>query len=221
MKIVTVLIACIFLCASAYAGVLQRGAEKIEGIIGIGDNKCPECRSCPEKDDVSFKDIKRSPFEVEARLNGFMTPSGGSPQFRTDSFGFTFAHNFSAVLKVYASYDISNIDKTAYENSLYDEKWSYQSITAGVGWYVHPVIEIFFGAGKTFPDNSEGSEELDVTIEYGIKVYMPINALGYRFVCGLLSREAPLADDNTDIQRSQADGSTNIIFAGVSLPIGW
>ena len=221
----------IFICLSINAfgaepqsekGWITRFGELIDGKSG----KC-ECPACPVLEsgvvcpDTPVKEIKRPPFELEARLDGFVTPTGGTAQFSGENFTFVLKHNFSAVLNVYGSYSIATVDKTEYENSLYDKTWNYQTVIAGVGWYVHQIIEIHAGAGKTITKNSEGSETLGVTIEYGIKAHWAINTLGYKFIVGLVTREAPLAEEGTDIARSPADASANYIYAGVALPVGW
>ena len=220
MKIFIFLLSFTFVYSNVFAGALEAGAKSVEKFFGVGGEQCPECPKCPDKF-YKLKDVRRSPFEAEVGVSGFITPAGGAPQFRTDSFRITLAHNFSRVLKVYATYDALNVDKIKYENSAYDEKWRYQTISGGIGFYVHPLIEIFAGAGKSLPDNSDGTEELEVSMEYGAKVYLPIKSLGYRVVFGLVSREAKIADEGADIKKSQADGSVNIIFVGLSLPLGW
>lgn len=207
-----------------------QAAEK-EGFITrlgkfIDGKKSSECPVCPTIENgvvcpnTPYDEIKRPPFEVEARLDGFATPAQGSAQFHVDNFSFTFKHNFSPVLNLYSSYSIANIEKTNYENSLYDKTWHYQTLMAGLGWYVHPIIEIFAGVGKVIANNSEGAEELGMAIEYGIKAHWAMNPLGYKFIAGLVTREVPLADENVEIQRSSAEASATYIFAGVALPFG-
>lgn len=203
-------------------GVVTRFGKWIDGVGGKCE--CPACSTlsdqgviCP---DTPVKEIKRPPFEIEARLDGFVTPTGGPAQFTAENFTFSVKHNFSSVLDVYGAYSIATVDKTDYENALYDPVWHYQTIMFGVGWYVHPIVEIYGGAGKTIAKNSEGSEELGLTIEYGIKAHLPLNQLGYKIFFGLVSREAPLADEGTDIARSPADASANYIYCGVALPLG-
>ena len=222
----------IIVCVFLFCIPVTMGAEKDEGFItrigrcfdGTNTCECPECPAlqngvvCPE---MKLKEIKRPAFEIEARLDGFTTPTGGPAQFRAENFTFTGKHNFSPVLNVYGSYGVMTVDKTEYDGSLYHKTWSYQTIMAGVGWYVHPIIEIFAGVGKVIPKNSEGSEELNVAIEYGIKAHWAINAIGYKIIAGLVTREVPMADDGADIRRSQAEASHTSIFAGVALPIGW
>lgn len=191
-----------------------------------GKKQTAECPTCPTKSGVvcpstPYDEIKRPPFEIEARLDGFATPAQGSAQFHMENFSFTFKHNFSPVLNVYGAYSVATLEKTAYENSLYDETWHYQTVMGGIGWYVHPIIEIFGGAGKVMAKNSEGSEDLGLAVEYGIKAHYALNPLGYKFIFGLVTREVPLADEGVDINRSAAEGSATYIFAGVALPVGW
>lgn len=224
----------LFVCLILFS-IPVLGTDKEEGVVTrLGkwldgtSNKC-ECEPCKCSalengvvcPDTPVKEIKRPPFEIEARLDGFATPSGGTAQFSGENFTFTLKHNFSPVLNVYGSYSIAKIDKTEYENSLYDKTWNYQTIVGGIGWYIHPIVEIHAGAGKTMAQNSQGSETLGVTIEYGIRAHWAINQLGYKFIVGLVTREAGLADEGTDIARSPADASANYIYAGVALPVGW
>jgi hypothetical protein len=203
-------------------GIVTRFGKWIDG-----SSKQCECPACPVLEngvvcrDTPLKDIKRPPFEIEARLDFFATPTGGPAQFHAENFAFTFKHNFSRVLNIYGSYAITTIDKNEYVGSLYDRTWSYQTFTAGLGWYIHPVIEIFGGAGKVLPKNSAGTEELAMAIEYGIKAHWAINTLGYKAICGIVTREVPLADEGVDINRSLAEASATYIFAGVALPVGW
>lgn len=188
--------------------------------------KC-ECAACPVIDknvvcpDTPFENVKRPPFEIEAIVDAYSTPSGGSPQLSIENYTFRGKHNFSPVLNVYVSYSTSSVDKIEYPGSLYDKNWQYQTVMAGVGWYIHPVIEIFGGAGKVMAKNSAGSEELGLAVEYGVKAHYALNSLGYKIICGLLTREVPLADDNADITRSQAEASATYIFVGFALPIGY
>jgi len=225
MKKLFILICGILLSFPALAadeGIVTRFGQWIDG----QPDKC-ECPACPALEngvvcpDTPLNEINRPPFEIEVRLDGFVTPTGGSAQFKAENFTFSGKHNFSPVLNVYVSYSIASVDKTEYENSLYDSAWHYQTFMTGIGWYVHPIIEIFGGAGKTMAKNAEGSEELGVTIEYGIKAHWPLNQLGYKLFGGLVTREAPLAEEGSDISRSLADASANYIFIGVALPLGW
>lgn len=209
----------------AMAGPLSSAAETVEGWFNdAGQCECPTCPTvskgvvCP---DTEIKDIQRPPFEVEAILDFYSAPTGGSPQFAAENYTFRGKHNFSSVLNVYGSYSTSSLDKRDYEGSLYDTNWQYQTIMMGVGWYVHPVIEIFGGVGKVMAKNSEGSEELGMAIEYGIKAHYALNQLGYKVVAGLLTREVPLAEEDAHIIRSQAEASATQIYIGVSLPIGY
>jgi hypothetical protein len=212
-----------FPALGADEGVVTRFGKWLDGKTNGGQCECPACPTiqagvvCPS---TPYDEIQRPPFEIESQLDFFATPSGGSAQFHAENFTFRFKHNFSPVLNAYIAYGVSTVNKTEYKSSLYDATWQFQTFTGGVGWYVHPIIEIFGGAGKTMAKNADGSEPLGVTVEYGIKAHWAINQLGYKFIFGLVTRESPLADEGTDIRRSQADASGNFIFAGVALPVG-
>lgn len=208
---------------AAEKGFITKLGEMIDG----KDDKCPVCETCPALakgvicPNTPYDEVRRPAFELEARLDGFVTPAQGSAQFHADNFSFTFKHNFSPVLNIYGAYSVATLQKTDYESSLYDPTWHYQTFMAGLGWYVHPIIEIFGGVGQVISSNSEGSEDLGVAIEYGIKAHYAMNQLGYKFIFGLLTREVPLADEGVDITRSAAEASATYIFAGIALPIGW
>lgn len=224
-KSILVLVLILF-SVPAFAGPLSNAATTVEGWFSDTENKCV-CPACPALEngvvcpDTPLPDVARPPFEIEAIVDFFGTPATGAPQFSVENFSFRFKHNFSSVLNVYGSYSTATFDKKAYIGSLYDETWQYQTLMIGAGWYVHPIIEIFGGAGKVLAKNSEGSEELGMAIEYGVKAHWPINQLGYKIVTGLLTREVPLADEDVEISRSQAEASATYIFIGVALPIGY
>ncbi len=225
-KILLILVLISLLAAPAFAeeGIITRAGKWLDGTT----EQCPDCPPCPAYSvqggvvcpSTPAAEIARPPFELEAVVDFFTTPAGGSPQFGIENFTFRGKHNFSPVLNVYVSYSVATFEKTDYEGSLYDKTWQYQTAMLGVGWYVHPVIEIFWGAGKVQAKNAEGAEELGLAIEYGIKAHYPINQFGYKLIGGLLTREVPLADDNVDISRSQAEASATYIFVGVAFPIG-
>lgn len=226
MKKLISLIALICLSVPVLAGPLSSAANTVEGWFSDKENKCV-CPACPALENgvvcpnTPLPDIQRPPFEIEAIVDFFGTPASGAPQFSVENFTFRPKHNFSSVLNVYMSYSTTTFEKKDYVGSLYDKTWQYQSLIFGAGWYVHPIIEIFGGGGKVLAKNSEGSEELGMAIEYGIKAHWPINQLGYKIVTGLLTREVPLADEEAEISRSQAEASATYIFIGVALPIGY
>jgi len=205
----------------------QEGAITSFGKWLDGGNECPECPSCAFNSqgvvcpDSKLKDIKRPPFEVGLRGDFFATPTGGPAQFAISNFSFIFKHNFSNVFNIYGTYSTAQIEKTEYKNSLYDKTWHYQTVIGGVGWYVHPVIELFIGFGKVDARNSEGSEDLGFAFERGLRAHWALNNLGYKVNLSLISREVPLADEGVEIERSPATATATWISVGITIPIGF
>lgn len=194
-----------------------------------GEKSCPTCPDCFGTlasegvvcPDTKLKDIKRPAFEIGLRGDFFATPTGGPAQFAVSNYSFIFKHNFSNVFNVYGTYSTAQIEKTEYKNSLYDKTWHYQTVIAGAGWYIHPVIELFIGFGKVEAQNSEGSEELGFAFERGLRAHWALNNLGYKVNLSLISREVPLADEGVEIERSPGTATATWISAGITIPIGF
>lgn len=216
-----------------FASEQSKSVKKDEGFVTrVGkwidgtSEKC-ECTACPVINDgvvcpgTPVKDIRRPAFEIEFRLDALSAPTGGPVQFGIDDFTFTFKHNFSSVFNVYGSYSSATIEKTPYENSLYDTTWHYQTGIVGFGWYVHPIFELFVGVGKVVPSNSEGSEELGLALEKGVRAHWAINQLGYKVTLAFINRDVPLADEGVDIARSPAVATINLISIGIAIPVGY
>jgi hypothetical protein len=206
--------------AAEKEGVITRMGKWIDGTT----EKCPACPSfengivCP---DTPYEEIHRLPFELELRLDVFEAPAGGRPQFHAENFSAVLWHNLSPVFQLYGSYSSRSIDKIAYEGSVYDKQWNYQTFVGGVGFYVRPTLKIFAGIGKVIPKNANGSEELSFALERGIAWDIPLNKMGYKLGVSFRSVEAGLASDDAHIAASQADASTNIIAVALLIPIGW
>lgn len=192
-----------------------------------GEAKCPECQACAFDSagvvcpNTKLKDIVRPPFEIGLRGDFFATPTGGPAQFAISNFSLIMKHNFSPVFNVYSTYSTAQVEKTDYKNSLYDKTWHYQTFIVGIGWYVHPVIELFAGVGKVDARNSRGSEELGFALERGVRAHWPLNHLGYKINLSLISREVPLAEEGVEIERSPATATATWISAGITIPIGF
>lgn len=203
--------------------------EKKEGYITkIGkwlDEDESECPVCPKSGngvicpDTPYEEIKRPGFELGLRLDVFESPSGGRPQFHAENFSASLYHNLSPVFFLYGSYSARKIDKIEYEGSVYDKEWSYQTVIAGVGFYMRPTLKIFAGLGKVIPKNAEGSEDLTFALERGVAWDIPLSGMGYKITIAFRSVEAALADDDAHITASQADASTNILSVELALPL--
>lgn len=207
----------------AAEGAITRFGNWLDGT----EKTCTACPTCPIGSegvicpDTPVEDVKRAPYEIGIRSDIFVTPTGGPAQFHIDNFTLQFKHNYSRVFNVYASYSSATIEKTEYDNSLYDKTWHYQTIVAGIGWYIHPIFELFVGIGKIDAQNSEGSEELGIVLERGLRAHWALNNLGYKINIALISREIPLADEGVDINRSPAVATHTSISVGIDIPIGW
>ncbi len=173
---------------------------------------------CPS---MSLEQVKRPAFEFEGGLNLFETPAGGAAQFHFENYYLKGTHNFSNVLYIYGSYSTRHIQKRDYKGSVYDKDWSYQTVVAGLGWYLIPTVDIFVGLGKVLPKNANGSEELSFALERGIAWNIPLNNMGYKMRISWRNIDAGLSDEEAHISASQADGSTSIFAISFSLPIGF
>lgn len=229
-KLSLILIALLVAAGLAFMPGTLLAEEKEEGYITkIGkwldedESDCPVCPASSEKGvicpDTPYEEIKRPGFELGLRLDVFESPSGGRPQFHAENFSASLYHNLSPVFFLYGSYSARKIDKIEYEGSVYDKEWSYQTIIAGVGFYMRPTLKIFAGLGKVIPKNAEGSEDLTFALERGVAWDIPLSGMGYKMTIAFRSVEAALADDDAHITASQADASTNILSLELALPL--
>ena len=191
-----------------------------DAALGV-DNKPPSTsvNGCPVYANTPMAEVERYPWEVSFRLNALDFPSGADAQVHLQNFDVVVIHNFSKQLFAYLWMGTRNIEKTDYEGSAYAAKWETQSVFAGVGLYVTPIIKVFAGGGKVWAkDDNDEEPDLETGLERGFAMDIP--ALGNKIEISYRWIDAKLKDAS-DKDVSEMTGGQNYNVFAISYTVGF
>ena len=216
MKKLILIVAVIFLSIQASGQSLSNAyktvKEKVSGEV--------EQQVCPVYENTPIGNIIRQPWEIEVGFNLLTSPSGGSPQLRTDAFSVEVIHNMSSAFGAYVRYDVIKYEKHRFSGSIYSEEWDNYGIFGGFHLYIVPTIRIFGGVGKVYAKDIQGNEpDLKAAIEYGTKFDFPFK--GYKFVTAFKIVDSQLNNDEVKINEATGDQSYWTISTTLSIPFGY
>lgn len=177
---------------------------------------------CPVYENTPIEQVKRKPFDFEARWNFLDMPKQGNEEFNLlTNFDLMLTHNLSRSFFVYTYYGQKKYNKTEYSGSEYGTEWTARYIFGGLGIYIHPTFKFYGGMSPyfEFKDENGNKPKLDTPVEFGAAYDIPVH--GNKLVLGLRQVRAPQKSEGDDIQESQGDAGFTTVSVSYSMPIGW